>query len=267
MPLSKIKFFRGKIRRTSFTAAVAVAFCLFGAFECCQADTPLLAQDPAEDEPPPAGALLLGVVEQLPPDPIRIAGELLVRRRRGVPVATYQVELIARWGARNPQSSYTIRDAFGSVLEQLQIEHSETPSIQYAVGDPPVPASIQSLARPVQQSDISWMDLTLSFLWWTDARHEGSDSVRGFECYVIRVYPPEGLATPYRSVRLWIGRQAGMMMQAEGLDHNEKPVRRLWVRSVRKMEDSWMIKDMEFQHYPAVQRTRFHIDEVKRLQL
>ncbi len=224
------------------------------------------AGEPSDEEPPPASALLLGVVRQLPPHPIRVTGELLVRRRRGVPVAVYGFELIARWGAQTPQSQYTIRDAFGRTIEQLSLTHGETPVFQYAAGDPLVPAPLHSLAKPVQESDITWMDLTLSFLWWTDARYESEDSVRGFDCYVIRVNAPPNQSGPYHSVRLWISKNAGMMLQAEGLDGDGQPVRQLWVRSVRKLDESWMIKDMEIQKYPALQRTKLHIAEVESLE-
>lgn len=219
-----------------------------------------------DDEVPLAAALLAGVVQQLPRDPIRITGELLVRRQRGIPLATYGFELLARWGDRSPESTYTIRDAFGQTLEQLTLTHGETPTFHYAAGSPLVPAPLDSLARPVQGSDITWMDLTLSFLWWTDARHETQDSVRGFDCYVILVNAPPSQPGPYNSVRLWISKKGGMMLRAEGLDAAAKPIRQLWVRSVKKLDDAWMIKDMEIQKVPAVQRTKLSISEVERLQ-
>lgn len=221
---------------------------------------------PGDDEPPLANALLLGVIQQLPPDPIRVTGELLVRKRRGVPVAVYGFELIARWGAMIPQSQYTIRDAFGRTIEQLTLSHGKSPIFHYAAGDPLVPAPIHSLGKPVQESDITWMDLTLSFLWWTDASHETEESIRGFDCYVIHVNAPPDQAGPYKSVRLWISKKAGMMLQAEGLNAEGQPVRQLWVRSVKKVNDAWMIKDMEIQKVPPVQRTKLHIAEVELLE-
>ncbi len=251
---------------TVFVAVALVACGTLSGADLFRPESPVAGADPSEDEPPPASALLLGVIQQLPPHPVQITGELLIRRRRGVPVATYGVELTAQWGALAPRSAYTIRDAFGQVLEQLEIIHGETPVFKYAAGDPPVPAPMHSLGRAIQESDITWMDLTLSFLWWTDARHETTDSVRGFDCHVILANAPPGQPGPYQQVRLWISKSAGMMMQAEGLDAAGKPLRRLWVRSVRKLDDAWMIKDMEIQKYPAVQRTKFTIAEVERLQ-
>jgi hypothetical protein len=219
-----------------------------------------------DDEVPIAAALLAGVVQQLPPDPIRVTGELVVRRMRGVPIKTYGFELVARWGDSTPQTQYTIRDAFGDPIEQLTLTHGSNPVVAYAAGNPLVPQPIVSLARPIQASDITWMDLTLSFLWWTDARLEGEDSVKGFDCHVIRVNAPPAQQGPYKSVRLWIGKKAGMMLRAEGLDGDDRPVRRLWINSVQKIDEAYMIKDMEIQKYPAVQRTKLSIAEVERLQ-
>jgi hypothetical protein len=219
-----------------------------------------------DDEIPIAEALLAGVVKQLPPDPIHVTGRLFVRQRRGVPIQTYGFELIARWGESTPQAQYTILDAFGDPLERLSIAYGATPIIEYETGSPLKPVPIQSLARPIQATDITWMDISLSFLWWSNASLEGEDRVKGFDCDVIRVTAPPDRPAVYKSVRLWISKKAGMMLRAEGLDINGDPIRRLWINSVQKIDDAYMIKDMEIQRYPATQRTKLSIDEVKRLQ-
>lgn len=219
-----------------------------------------------DDDVPIADTLLAGVVQQLPPDPIRVTGSLLVRRRRGVPIKTYGFELIARWGASTPEAQYTIHDSFGEPLERMTITYGEKPVIKYEAGSPLKPLPIQSLARPVQATDVTWMDISLSFLWWSDAQFEGDASVKGFDCYVIRVAAPPDRPAVYNSVRLWISKKAGMMLRAEGLDINGDPIRRLWINSFKKFDDGSMVKDMEIQKYPAVQRTKLTVDEVKRLQ-
>lgn len=213
-----------------------------------------------------ATALLQGVTRQLPPDPVRITGELLVRRRRGVPVATYGFELDAHWGAVPPQARYTISDALGAPLEQLTILHATPAILQYKTGTPLKPAPLTSLAQPIQQTDISWIDLTLAYLWWPEAVYAGEASIFNFDCDIIDVSAPPEDEGPYASVRLWIARSNNMMLQAEGRDHTGRPIRQLWVRSVRKLDEAWMIKDMEIQRLPAVQRTRLHVEEIQPLE-
>ena len=218
-----------------------------------------------EAEPPPAHVILRDVVRQLPPDPIRITGELLVRRRRGVPVATYRFEMTTRWGDEHPRSDTLIRDALGRTLERLSLSHGATPVLHHGTDDLPDGIPVQSLASPVQDTDISWMDLTLSFLWWTDARHVGRESILNFDCHVLDVFPPPDSAGPYARVRLWITRNSNMMIEAVGFDSADKPVRRLWIRSVKKIDDAWMVKEMEVQAYPVIHRTKLHIEDVERL--
>ena len=227
---------------------------------------PSAADTADDDDVPIAAALLAGVINQLPREPIRVTGTLLVRRRRGVPISTYGFELIARWGDAIPRTRYTILDAFGEPLERLELTHGESPTYDYAVGNPLESRPVYTLDRPVQSTDITWMDLTLSFLWWQAAMIEGADRFKGIDCHVIRVKAPPDRPGTYSSVRLWIGKEAGMMVKAEGLDAAGNPVRRLWIQSVQKIDDAYMAKDMEIQKVPSAQRTKLIIAEVERLQ-
>jgi len=66
----------------------------------------------------------------------------------------------------------------------------------------------------------------------------------------------------YAVARLWIGKQQHLLLQAEGVDANGKVVRRLWVKSCKKIDEKWIVKEMEIQSYPVVHRTKLHILEV-----
>jgi hypothetical protein len=219
-----------------------------------------------------ADQLLESVVSQLPTTPLHVSGELLVRKRRGVPVATFGFTLDAHWGAKPAHATYTIQDAFGRPLEQLTISHGQSTSYRYAVGDPLQEAPLKAQSLPIQNTDLSWTDLTLAFLWWPGAKHVGEESIRTFDCRIIEVQAPSAtspqplahsLLSPYAKVRLWISKKAHMMLQAEGYDEEGNIKRRLWVRSVKKINDQWMIKDMEVQHYPVLHRTKLRIIDVE----
>ena len=251
---------------------------------------------------PSADQLLRDVVAGLPMDPIHVSGELLVRKRRGVPVASFGFELDADWGATPPQASYRIRDTFGHTLERLTITHSRDTAYQYAAGDPLQPAELPNLSGSIQGTDLSWIDLTLAYLWWPGGKIVGEESIRSFDCYIVDIPAPEDgsqrsevrgqkpQSTPhsplptvhsplptvhsppstphspqstYSRVRLWIGKKAHMMLQAEGYDADDEIVRRLWVRSCKKVDDRWIIKDMEIQRYPVIHRTKLRVNEVK----
>jgi len=213
--------------------------------------------------PPSAEDLLDHVIAQLPLEPIRMSGKLIVRRRRGVLLATYGFEMALHLGETPPRATYTILDAFGTPLERLSITWSNdrAPTFDFAEGAEFSPSSLSNLAQPIQQTDISWMDLTLSFLWWPNGNVVGEESIKGYDCYIVELPAPASNAGPYSRVKLWIDRKMHMMLQAEGYSQDLLR-RRLWIKSCRKVNDRWMIKDMEIQKYPALHRTKLQILEV-----
>ncbi len=251
---------------------------------------------------PTAEQLLRDVVARLPVDPIHVSGQLLVRKRRGVPVSSLGFDLKAYWGESPARASYHIRDAFGGSLEKLTITHDGSASYGYEVGDPLHEAELPDLSGTIQNTDLSWIDLTLAYLWWPNGKIVGEESIRTFDCYILDIPAPrgsdpssvtshqaEGLAVPrrpserprsiqprgttnlgappYARVRLWISKKARMMLQAEGYDADDKLLRKLWVRSCKKIDDQWMIKDMEIQSYPVVHRTKLRVTEVETITL
>jgi hypothetical protein len=215
-------------------------------------------------DPSPA-AVLAGVRENLPDDPLLISGRIIVRRRHGIVIAEFGFDMALRWGEAPASARYVLRDRFGRELESLTVTRPRgaEPSYTYTVGDPPLPAPTPELASPIRESDMSWLDLTLSFLWWEAVSYGGVEDLRGQTCHIVDVVAPPGSEGPYARARLWIDRQLLMLLQAEALDGDGRPVRRLWVESFKKINGRWMIKDMEVQAEPPLQRTKIRVTDVR----
>ena len=229
---------------------------------------------------PTADQLLHDVVAQMPTDPIRVSGKILVRKRRGIPISKLLFELDAHWGGTPARASYTIRDSFGRSLEKLTLTHGDNTPYHYATGDPLKQAPLRSLSNSIQNTDLSWMDLTLAFLWWPNGKIVGEESIKTFDCYIVEVPAPVAREqesevghqtvpptqhlspSPYSRVRLWISKKSHAMLQAEGYGTDKTIACRLWVRSLKKVEGQWIIKDMEVQRYPVLHRTKLTVTEV-----
>ena len=210
-----------------------------------------------------ADAVLDSVLAQLPTRPVEARGNLLVRKRRGVPIATYKFVLDAHWQDCNTRVAYTILDESGVAIEKLVFTPGAPTPFTYFQGGDLCLAPLPDLRQNIGRTDLSWGDLTLYFLWWRGARHVGTESVRGFPCHILAVdAPPDAPPGSYASVRLWISKEHGMLLQAEGLDEHRNPVRRLWVQSVRQIENEWMIQTLEVQQSRQEQRTRLHVLDV-----
>jgi len=234
----------------------------------------VLAETPASLVREGSGQPILdAVVARLPREPLDITGEIVVRKRRGVVMRELKFDMALRLGAVPTLARYTIRDAFGETMEQLTVRRGadRRASIEYAAGSPPAATSPPPLHVAIQETDISWADLSLAFLWWPGSRVVGTDTVRGRDCYVLNVPAPaspggdpEAGATGvrYTSVQLWIDSELFMLLRAEGRNADGNALRTLWVKSLKKIDEQWMIKDLEVQTYPLKHRTRLRIREV-----
>jgi hypothetical protein len=213
---------------------------------------------------PTAQGLLDDVVAQLPREPLRIEGDIIVRKRRGVVLSQLTFEMSLHWGEAPARARYTIRDAGGSDLEQLTLtrQGSGSPALEYASGNPLARAALPDLAQRIQDTDLSWMDLSLSFLWWRGGRITGTDRVRGRECYVVEVPSPAPRGA-YTAARLWVDRELHMLLRAEGCGADGKVIRRLWVDSLKRVDARWIIKDLEVEGPDPVHRTRLTVREVR----
>ncbi len=238
--------------------AIAVA-----AFAFALNHTTLAAAEDAPDIPPAADALMRSVVAQLPPGPLVITGELVVRMRGGIVLEQYPFACTLHWGATPAVARYALPASGTHPREEITLTRTEDArQITYNRGEPPVGTAPPPLTTPIRNSDLCWLDLTLDFLWWHHPTIVDDASVRGFDCYVVELPRPADMEAEYAIARLWISKQQHLLLQAEGVSAKGDVVRRLWVKSCKKIDEKWMIKEMEIQQYPVVHRTKLRILEV-----
>lgn len=196
------------------------------------------------------------LLSRLPSKPVTLTGELLT-----TPVTGETSRLTISIQLRYPREAiYTIGDAFGKPLEQITVlrDHARV-SYLYLSGDPMRGAPAPSLDQPIQNTALSWMDLTLGFLWWEGGRIIGQEENRGQPCYVLeRRAAPRDLM-PYASMRIWIDTRVSMLMEAIGYDMLENPLRRLSIKSFKKINHEWMVKDLEVENFATHSTTTLRI--------
>ena len=215
-----------------------------------------------KEELPPAARLLEDMRAQLPREPVVINGDLEVRRRKGIVTQTLKVEISMDLGKDPASAKYVLADAFGRALEQMIVirKAGQPARFEYSTGSPLAPAALPDLFKPLQETDVSWMDLTLSFLWWTGGQTLRTETLRGQNCFVVDVQAPADEKGQYATVRLWLDEKLHMILQAEGYDAAGQIVRRLFIKSFKKVDDRWMIKDMDMQGLPSDHRTNLRVE-------
>lgn len=138
----------------------------------------------------------------------------------------------------------------------------------------PKPIVETSLTRPgevpsghIMETDVTWWDLTLDFLWWQDPRFEAEregESVHGQKCAVILVTPPEKVEG-ISAVRLWAEKKTGALMQAEAIGDDGNPIRRLWGTRIRKFGERWMANILEVETIGTHHRTKIIVNSLREI--
>ncbi len=179
----------------------------------------------------------------LPSGHMTATGEIVLRSRKGIASAEYD---------------YTLRSDRSSVPARLLLEFRKP-------GETGVVERVEILRPgPVPEgrilgTDVTWLDLTLDFLWWPKAEYEAEregESVHGQKCDVILVSNGE------RQVRAWCDRKTGCLMQAEELKDG-RPFRRLWGTRIRKFDGRWFPNVLEVETVGTRRRTKIVVNDLK----
>ena len=100
----------------------------------------------------------------------------------------------------------------------------------------------------VRETDLSYEDLSLRFLYWPKAEVVGEQTMVLQKCWIVRVAPASPADSQYGSVKLWIAKNSGALMQAEAHNDAGKFVRRFKVISGQQTKDGlWILKEMRIE--------------------
>ena len=167
---------------------------------------------------------------EMVPANVELSGRLVMRNRRGVSLAEHDY-VLTRTNAQTrlvvDRSPYDLGKAAGN--------------------------------ESILGTDVTASDLTLEYLWWDDVSLDSAcdgETVNGQSCAVVVMRKGP------RSVRVWIDRKTGALMQAEELS-GEKAVRRLWGTRIKKFGERWMANVLEVETLGSGHRTKITVEDLK----
>ena len=164
------------------------------------------------------------------PANVELEGRIILRSRKGIVQAEYKYDLVRKDGATD-----------------LKLTDDDGKDVAF-----------EKEGR-ILETDVTWSDLTLDYLWWDDFEFDAereAESVHGQTCAVVV------MKKGARVVRVWVDRKTGALMQAEEL-RDGKALRRLWGTRIKKFGDRWMANVMEVETLGSGHRTKITVEEVK----
>jgi len=223
-------------------------------------------EEEVEDDGRTAAQILHDCTRVIPTEPLILRGMMTVRRQRGTVLHEYPYHLLLDWGASPPTAECLLFEKDGKTLLEralLSRPKGRPAQISLALGPEMTPAEPPAFSARVRGTDITWLDLTLDFLWWEDVRFDNpprGTCRTGRTCHILVARPPEPIPG-CAAVRVWVDTRLCCIMQAEQLDAQGKPIRKMWVQNVKKMDGRWMIRDMEIETLGSGHRTRLSVDD------
>jgi serine protease inhibitor len=199
-------------------------------------------------EPIPADDILAFVRTKLPNDPLKLTGSLKVKAKNGFTKASMPVVMELDWGAATPTATYRIDK------EALTITWS---------GDKPTYTFSNPGNQPtsnILDTGITWADLSFSVLWWPNSKLVKEEKKINRACYVVDVPVPDSKNT----MRLWIEKNMGMLLEAQTLDAKQKELSRMKIISIKKMDGMWVAKDLEIRDKKTGNKTTLQISDLER---
>jgi hypothetical protein len=101
---------------------------------------------------------------------------------------------------------------------------------------------VTALNQKVRNTDISYEDLALRFLYWPNATLEGQQTVMTRRCWKLHLEPAARDDSQYGMVLLWVEQESGALLRAEGYDKAGLLSKRFEVRSTKQMRIEQMEK-------------------------
>lgn len=168
------------------------------------------------------------------PANVELRGRIILRNRKGIPQAEHDYVL-----------------SRSNAVTRLTVDGNPVPD--------PSTSSTSSSSLPLFNTDVTWSDITLDYLWWDDFSFDGereSETVHGQVCAVVVMKKGD------RAVRVWVDRKTGALMQAEEFADG-RTVRRLWGTRIRKFGERWMANVLEVETLGSGHRTKITVEELK----
>lgn len=218
---------------------------------CCPG---ILAQPLASATPDPV-QLLETMRAGIPTEGLRIEADIETLDRRGEIKTSYRATADLHFEETPPRTVYQLSDAFGTPLTSLEVIWTQgQPQLHSPTQDGT--GSVPQLTDNVLDTDMSWNDVLLGYLWVDTGTYLGESRAKNRLCHVIEYAEGE------TRVRLWIDQHIHILLRAETRDTNNKVVREMNVRSFKKVDERWILQDLEVKSFPKRTRTLLRVRTV-----
>lgn len=218
-----------------------------------------------------ARRLMARVRSGVPSQPLGMEATIKALSAEGRTIGRMRAQVTYRPDTTDP----SVREAVYAVLSPDGREEAAVMSIRLPSGEggapvfryecpPGTAAEVPDLFAPLEGTDLCWMELSFSFLFWARPRIVGTEVLRKrWTCQIVELEAPEGMAgaggaAGWDRLRLWVAPAYGAVVQGVALRGGEE-VKRFEVESVTRVRHTYMVSDMLVRSVGKGTRSRLKI--------
>jgi len=203
---------------------------------------------------------LTAIAQQAPPDPAAIL--------KGARMAAALTQLddglagnLTKDGTKVPVALFLkgkdIQFQFSTAKDQWEIFHlsmdDDALDLFRIVNGKTEKFPAAKMVEAIANTDVTYEDLSMRFLYWPNPKLEAQENVNGFDCYKLRVDKPKNVNGRYAAVFVWVSKKHGAFIRVQGYEKGGGLVKEFQVLDVMPITDKiWGLKKMQVStHDPA----------------
>jgi hypothetical protein len=196
-----------------------------------------------------AQEILQQVHLHLPQQSLTFSGTLNRKNANGFNRVSLPIQSTLRLGETPARAHYHI----GETTLDLHWENNQP---TYTFSD----ATLKP-THEIDNSGMSWNDLSLGFLWWPNATLIGPARKINREAWLLEIPVPNHTD----HLRIWIEKEMAMLLEVQRINAKGRRLQTLRIKRLRKIDDTWFAKQIELYHHRNGDRSTIYIDEITRL--
>lgn len=104
----------------------------------------------------------------------------------------------------------------------------------------------EKISQAIANTDVSYEDLALKFLYWKNPRITGEDAIKGQKCWRVHVLNPEKSGR-YREVSVWVSKTQRALMRVIGYGPKpaRAPLKQFEITDIMRVKDVYTVKTMK----------------------
>jgi hypothetical protein len=196
-----------------------------------------------------AQEILQQVHLHLPQQSLTFSGTLNRKNANGFNRVSLPIQSTLRLGETPARAHYHI----GETTLDLHWENNQP---TYTFSD----ATLKP-THEIDDSGMSWNDLSLGFLWWPNATLIGPARKINREAWLLEIPVPNHTD----HLRIWIEQEMAMLLEVQRINAKGRRLQTLRIKRLRKIDDTWFAKQIELYHHRNGDRSTIYIDEITHL--